>query len=44
MKKKKHTYAEAAKIVARTAQQLKQKRGKYYERWKAGMEEYRKRK
>ena len=37
MKKKKRTYAEAYKKVAANTRQMKSKKGKYYERWKAGM-------
>ena len=44
MKKKKRTYAEGYKITVIAARQMKQKRGKYYERWKAAMEAYKNRK
>jgi len=43
MKKKTRTYVESYALVERAARQMKQKRGKYYERWKADMELWRKR-
>lgn len=44
MKTKPRTYTEAYAEVKKAAEQIKRRRGKYYDRWKAGMEAYHARK